>query len=428
MIIKPSLKQAYDLFHQGILTFADMEDEGICIDREYYEKTYAQLTKRISFLVKGIDRFTEAEIFKKKTGKPIISFDIDKNKLSVSHQDLSKLFFKFMGMKTIKSTEKGGISSDDEVLERIGTPFAKEILKIKKLEKNRTTYIAGVYGVSYLDERDGLWKIHPSFNLHIPRSYRSSSNSPNFQNIPVHDEESMKLVRTGIIPRPGNKLSWADFGGHEYRVMACYSKDPEMIRGIKAGEDPHQEWADYLGTNRYDAKQNFVFALSYGSFYKNIYDALAPSYPKLTERRVEQAEKEYWKKYRILKKWQEEQIAAYYRNGYIEMLTGFRCIGWLSRNQIINTPIQGAAFHLLLWSCIELNRIRKKEEWKTKLIGQIHDEMNLDVNPEEENHVKEYIKWVTEEGTREQFPWVIVPLLSEYNSCDIDMPWASAKK
>jgi DNA polymerase-1 len=423
MIIKPTLKQAYDLFHKGILCFSDMEDEGICVDKKYYKKTYEKLTKRVRFLVQKISEMEPAQMFKLKTGKDIISFD---TKLHVSHQDLSKLFFRFMGMKPIKFTEKENVSSDDVVLEKIGTPFTKEILKVKKLEKNRTTYIGGIKDLATLDN-DGLWKIHPSFNLHIPRSYRSSSDSPNFQNIPAHDEESRLLVRTGIIPRPGNKLGWADYGGHEVRIMACYSHDPELMRMINNGEDPHQEWADYLGTNRFDAKNSFVFALAYGSYYKSIYASLTSDYPKLSERRVELAEREFWKKFKVLKQWQEELIRSYYRNGYIEMLTGFRCIGVLSHNQIVNTPVQGTAFHLLLWSCIELNRIRKEENWETKIPGQIHDEIFMDIKPEEENDWRKNVEWVMVEGTRKTFPWIIVPLQAEYGSGEINQPWIVKK-
>lgn len=429
MEIKPTLQQAYDLFHNGVLCFTDMEDEGICIDRDYYEKTYVQLTKRIAHLVKNIGKHEEAHLFEDKMGRPIATFDVEKNKLHISNQDLTKLFFNFMEMKPIKLTEKENYSSDENVLEKIGTPFCKDLLKIKKLEKNRTTYILGIYGVSFFDERDGLWKIHPSFNLHIPRSYRSSSSDPNFQNVPIHDEESKKLVRTGIIPRPGNKLGWADYGGHEIRIFACYCKDPVLILDIVNKVDVHGYWGEYLGVKRYDAKNCFVFPQIYGSYYKSCWsDLVGRGYKELKESRVEQAEREFWKKYRKGKEWQEQLIKDYHARGYLEMLTGFRVVGWLGHNQIINTPIQGTAFHLLLWSCIEVNRIRREEGWKSKLIGQIHDEMVLDIDPKEEGHVRETIEWVMVEGTKRAYPWINVPLVAEYGSCEIDQPWGEAKK
>lgn len=415
-----NLKSAYELFHRGLLCFSDMEDAGICIDKDYYERTYDRLTKRIEFLVRKVDDFDEAKLFKDRTGQSIIYFD---SKLHISHFDLSKLFFQFLGMKPIKFTEKEGVSSDDEVLTKIGTPFAQAILKIKKLEKNRVVYIGGIKNLATLDE-DGLWKIHPSFNLHIARSFRSSSDSPNFQNFPRHDSESMKLVRSGIIPRPGRKLAQADFGGHEWRIMACYSRDPQMIRELKHGYDPHQPWADFLNVKRHDAKNGFTFALAYGSYYENIWnDLVSRGYTDLKKQRVKEAENEFWSKYKGLKRWQDELVRSYFRSGYVEMLTGFRLYGYLRKNQIINSPIQGTAFHLLLWSCIRLNEVRKAEGWKTQLVGQIHDELVVDMDPSEENHVRRTIERIMVEETRQAFPWLVVPLLAEYSSGEVDQPW-----
>lgn len=424
MKIQPTFKSAYDLFHKGLLCFVDMEDEGICVDKNYYERTYEHLTKRIKFLAKEIGQFDEARLFKDRTNRDIMTFD---TKLHVSHQDLSKLLFRFMEMRPIKLTEKENISSDDEVLTKIGSPFTQAVLKIKKLEKNRTTYIGGIRDLATQDE-DGLWKIHPNFNLHIARSYRSSSDSPNFQNFPIHDEESMRLVRSGIIPRPGHKLGWTDFGGHEWRIMACYSRDPEMVKELRNGYDPHQPWADFLGTSRYDAKNSFTFALVYGSYYESIHaDLFAKGYKNLPKKRVEEAEKEFWSKYRGLKQWQERAIQSYYQKGYLEMLTGFKVHGYLSRNQIVNTPIQGTAFHMLLWCCIRLNEIRKQEGWQTKLIGQIHDEAVKDIHPEEEEHVKKTIERVMVKETQQEFPWLIIPLLAEYSSGEVNQPWTVKK-
>jgi DNA polymerase I-like protein with 3'-5' exonuclease and polymerase domains len=83
---------------------------------------------------------------------------------------------------------------------------------------------------------------------------------------------------------------------------------------------------------------------------------------------------------------------------------------------------------MLLWSCIQLNKIRKQEEWKTKLIGQIHDEINKDVYPTEEDHIKETIERIMVKDTQKQFPWLVIPLLAEYKSGEIDQSWAMMKK
>jgi uracil-DNA glycosylase family 4 len=418
----PPLKDAYDLLHEGTLTFNDMSDEGICVDKPYYDKTFDKLTKRIVFLFKKLYVSKEAQLFQAKTGREISL---------TSPDDLKDLFFKYMEIKPIRTTEKGNISVDEDTLEKINSPFTKDLLKIRKIAKTQTTYVRGISELAVEELGSnceaGMWKIHPSFNF-FPATYRSSSSDPNFQNIPSHDEETKLLVRTGIIPSPGHKIAWADYGGHELRIFACYCKDPALMADIKNNVDIHKYWADFMGVSRFDAKNSFVFAEIYGSYYGSVWKSLlAKGYKKLKESTVRDAEKELWHKYRKAKEWQEEWVKSYYRNGYLEMLTGFRVNGYLSRNQIVNYPIQGTAFHLLLWSCIELNRIRKEEGWVTKIPAQIHDEIFMDIAPDEEEYVRKQVEWVMVEGTKKEFKWINVPLLAEYGSGEVDQPWVAEK-
>lgn len=413
----PPLRDAYNLFHKGTLTFNDMSDEGICIDKPYYDKTYNKLTKRIEFLFKKLHESKEAKLFKERTGRDI-SF--------TSPDDLKLLFFKYLDIKPPRITDKGNASLDEEALEKIKLPIARNIVKVRKLERSRTTYVKGISDFA-VEEPDGTYKIHPSFHF-FPATYRSSSSDPNIQNVPVHEEEAKLLVRTGIIPSPGHKIAWADYGGHEIRIFACYCKDPVLVKDVEDKVDIHGYWGEFLETSRYDAKNSFVFAEIYGSNYKAVWNNLqAKGYKNVRESTVEKAEKEFWRKYRKAKEWQEEWIKSYYHNGYLEMLTGFRVNGYLSRNQIVNYPIQGTAFHLLLWSCIELNRKRKEEGWVTKIPAQIHDEIFMDIDPEEEEYVRKQVEWVMVEGTKKQFDWINVPLLAEYGSGEVDQPWIAEK-
>jgi DNA polymerase I-like protein with 3'-5' exonuclease and polymerase domains len=112
----------------------------------------------------------------------------------------------------------------------------------------------------------------------------------------------------------------------------------------------------------------------------------------------------------------------------VPMFHGFQRQGHLSRNQIWNTSIQGTAFHLLLESYIELNRIRKEEGWRSRIIGQIHDEIRMSVHPDELDYVLELTNWVMAEWARRRHPWVIVPLETEFKVAGVDQPWAMEKK
>jgi DNA polymerase-1 len=100
----------------------------------------------------------------------------------------------------------------------------------------------------------------------------------------------------------------------------------------------------------------------------------------------------------------------------------------MSRNDCINYPVQGAAFHCLLWAFIELDRIMRDEQWDTRLIGQIHDAIVLDVHPDELSHVVEVIRRVTCSDLPNAWKWINVPLDVEMELCPIDKSWADKEK
>jgi len=402
-------QQAYNLFHKGVLAFSEMEELGIPVDVKYYQDTSVRLEKRIAFIEKQLLRTPEALLFKSKEGRDI--------KLG-SPDDLKKLLFQYLNIPSLKKTKLDNDSVDKDVMESIDLPFAKDLVKKRKLDKLKATYLDGMLELQV----DG--RIHPNFNLHLVRTYRSSSSDPNFQNLPKRDKESMAMVRGGIIPSKGNRLAEADYGGHEVGIIACYSKDPVLMKERIDGVDIHKEWADFLDVSRFDGKNGFTFALFYGSYFRNIHrDLVSRGYHSLTEMRVQQAEREFWKKYKVVKKFQEGLLESYKRNGYVEMMHGFRRGGFLTRNEVINSPIQGTAFHLLLWSIIRLTQIAKDEGWKSKLIGQIHDSILTDVDDKETDHVVSTIQRVMTKDILPDHPWINIPLISEITITEIDQAW-----
>ena len=96
----------------------------------------------------------------------------------------------------------------------------------------------------------------------------------------------------------------------------------------------------------------------------------------------------------------------------------------MRRNEVLNIPIQGSAFHCLLWSFIEIDRISREEEWDSRLFGEIHDEMLIDTHPEELEHVKGTVERVTTVELPKAFPWIIVPLKVEIEEHPVDGCWA----
>ncbi|KKL56621.1 hypothetical protein LCGC14_2243570, partial [marine sediment metagenome] len=440
---KRGLKQAYRFFHKGLVAFSDTQYIGIPIDLEYYEKEDKRLEKKITKLEHKLLNGKEALLFKKETGNEL------KLQKDFSTKDLRELFFDILKLKPTKMTPnpKTKIPSvDHDVLSQMNNPFAKRIIQRRKLFKVKNTYLAQFKR----EECDG--RIHPFFDLHIPRSYRSSSSMPNFQNIPVRDKEARKAVRQGVIPSKGRKLGLIDYSGTEVCAAACYSKDPVLVKEITDGIDMHQSQAKKLfklnekqvtKDIRFYTKNQFVFPEFYGSWYKACaYNLIETCFDLKTNDgiavkthlknkgivdsddfmdHVKKEEKKFWDKYNVYYDWKEQSIKNYQKNGYIETFFGHRRTGYLSNNQILNTPMQATGFHWLLWSYIEANR--ESKNWKTDLIAQIHDEMIYDLDPREESLVWGTTKDIMCNRIRERYDWIIVPLTVEIETTPVDGSW-----
>ena len=223
------------VFHEGTLALARAERQGIRIDVDYCNRKKKQLTRRIQHYQKKLE---ESELY-------TLWVSTFKGRTKISSNDqLSKILYGKMKIKPEKTTKTGQGSTDEEALRRLGMPELDLILQIRKLDKIRGTYLDAFVR----EQTDGY--IHPFYNLHNVRTYRSSSADPNFQNIPKRDKEAMKICRRAILPRPGNMLIEADFSSLEVNISECYHKDPVMM--------------DYLLNKKSDmhldmAKQIFLF-------------------------------------------------------------------------------------------------------------------------------------------------------------------------
>jgi DNA polymerase I-like protein with 3'-5' exonuclease and polymerase domains len=196
---------------------------------------------------------------------------------------------------------------------------------------------------------------------------------------------------------------------------------------------------------RFYAKNGFVFANFYGASPKScarnlwkvipelsdkegrpIFDYLSDNmiedYASFEEHITEVADK-FWKKFKVFRKWQFSTIEGYHENGYIENKFGFRRRGFIGRNEIINTNIQGSAFQCLLWSGIQINRKLRAEGFSSKVIGQIHDSLITSIHPEEFTDVTHIIKYTMETKLRETYPWIIVPMIAEFEASKPGGTW-----
>jgi len=440
--LRGRLRDANKFFLKGLIALSNAEDHGIRMDENYYNRTHSELTERIKTLEKELLTSKEAQLFREKTRRPL-------NLKSV--KDLRELFYDILKLEPVKLTAKGGPSVDHDVLVTMGNEFASKLAELRKCLKLRDTYL------SQFRREIVNGKMYPTFNLHVARTYRSSSELPNFQNIPKRDKEAEKVTRSGILPSPGFRICEVDYSAIEVRIAACFTCDPVLVAYINdPNSDMHRDQAKELfivddnqvtKELRYYAKNGFVFPEFYGSYYKscarNLWEEVVEggvvtgegitvkehlkregikSYEDF-ERHVQEVEERFWERFKVFKQWQEDVVEFYKRKGCVEMFFGFRRSGYLSRNQIINTPIQGTAFHCLLWSLITLDEIRRKEGWRTSFMGQIHDSIVIDMDPLEQDYVLEVIHRVMCEDIRKEHPWIIVPLEIEVELAPIDRSW-----
>jgi uracil-DNA glycosylase family 4 len=409
--------RAYDLFHDGVLTFCDMEESGVNVDVNYYQDASSRLERRLEVLDNKLLRSPEAQTYARKTGKRLNPY---------SNAQVATLLFKIMGVKPFKATASGkGYSVDQESLQAINIPFTQALLRAKKLRDNKNKYVDGILSWAV----DG--KLHTNLNLHLVETYRSSSSDPNLHNIPIRDAESMKIVRDGIIPSPGNKILDADYVGHEVRIITCLSGDPELRKTIRSGGDVHHDWIGELELEKYkeyksarrDIKDSFVFPKFYGA--KGVYHYLVEAgYEHLNEMTVQKAEREFERMYGGVMNWHKKLLAFYRSHGYVEMPFGFRRRGYLTYNQIINTPVQGTAFHCIVWSLNRINSVRKEENWETKHPLQIHDDIFFDLYPPEEEHILRVTKRIMTEEILKINKWITVPLEVEFEAAEVNEPWS----
>lgn len=374
-----------------------------------------------------------------------------------SREQLATVLYKDMGLEGAKINEDtGNIVLDDEVLNQIDTPYTRLFQRVQKFQKLKSTYLNGI-------ERELCGeRIHGVFNLHLVQTYRSSADSPNLQNMPIRDPEIGTLLRSIIRPKPGKNIVEIDYSALEVHIAACYHRDPTMLEYLETGHDMHKDVAiecyklDKIEKAiRTAVKSFFTFAEFYGDYYASIARNLwkfaethqmesgkfLVDYLKskgLTNLGHEQAmaadsymqyiynvDKAFWEqRFPVYNRWRKSWYQEYQRNGYFHTLTGFRVWGVYKRNEVINSPVQGSAFHCLLRSLIEIQRIIEQRKMGTRLIAQIHDSLLAEV-PEDE--LDDYIGMATGVMTnwlKAQWKWIITPLQTEV---EVGESWATKK-
>ena len=459
MKAQPRTLKAYEFLQAGVQTLSKVEANGIRIDVPYLKRVIKKTTRRIDLLKENLESDPVMKTWRKMYA--------NKTNIFSPHQ-LALVLFDKMGFESPEKTAKGKAKTDEATLEQLDIPFVKRYLKLSKLQRAVNTYLRGILR----DTVDGF--LHPVFSLHLVETYRSSSESPNFQNIPVRIPWMKELVRPAFIPRPGHIFTEADYKGLEVRISCCYHKDPKLIEYVCNPKlDMHREMAaqcfacdedQITPALRYGGKNGFVFPQFYGAYYLSCAQAIWQDYvergaklndgtslrkhlkskdifrlghcdpdrrprPNTFEKHIQQVEDHFWnERFPVYKQWKEDWWATYQRRGGFRMLSDFVVNGVHRRNEVINYPVQDSAFHCLLWSLIKLQEWIERTGSKVKLIGQIHDSIVADVPEEEFEKFTRVMRRIMTVEIRKAWPWIIIPLDIEVEIAHEGESWADKKE
>ncbi|HEZ3965377.1 TPA: DNA polymerase I [Neisseria meningitidis] len=319
-----------------------------------------------------------------------------------SPKQLQEILFDKMGIPTkgLKKTAKGGISTNEAVLEQLAPdyPLPKIILQNRSLAKLKSTYTDKL--PEMISPKDG--RVHTTYAQAVAITGRLASNNPNLQNIPIRTAEGRRVRRAFTAPQ-GSVIVSADYSQIELRIMAHLSGDKTLIAAFQNGEDVHRRTAaEVFGTapeNVSSEQRRYAKTINFGLIYgmgqyglakslgidnlsaKNFIDRYFARYPGVAE---------YMQR-------TKEQAAA---QGYVETLFGRRLYLPDIRNKnanaragaeraAINAPMQGTASDLIKHAMIDVSRWLVSDDLKSKLIMQVHDELVLEVVETELDFVKE---------------------------------------
>ena len=417
-VLEPKLKEvgAEELFHDIemplVPVLADMERNGVRLDTKALDDVRTTFTQRMTEL--------EQEIYQ-LAGE---SFNI------ASPRQVGEILFgKLKIVEKAKKTKTGQYQTSEEVLQSLSSkhPIVEKILAHRGLKKLIGTYVDALPRL--INPNTG--HIHTSFNQCVTTTGRLSSSDPNLQNIPVNSEDG-KEIRKTIIPDEGEIFFSADYSQIELRVMASMSGDENMIEAFTSNADIHaatsakifhKPISEVTKEERSKAKRaNFgiiygisVFGLAQNmgidrSEAKALIDGYFATFPGvhtfMEESKKTATEKGYAE-------------TLYHRRRYLPDITSRNgTVRAIAERNAINAPIQGTAADIIKIAMVRIYQRFKAEGLKSKMILQVHDELNFSVVPEEKFHVKQLVLEEMQNAAA-----LKVPLIAD---CGFGLNWLEA--
>jgi len=369
----PGLRYVYESIEMPAMrVLGIMERNGIRIDSALLAKQGQQVGKRLLEL--------EGEIHK-LAGQP---FNIQ------SPKQIAEILFVQLALPVVKKTPSGAPSTDEEVLQKLAEdyPLPARILDYRSLAKLMSTYIEKLPRMA--DPKTG--RVHTNFSQATAVTGRLASSDPNLQNIPVRTEEGRR-IREAFIPADGCKLLSADYSQIELRIMAHIAEDENLLTAFRDGKDVHQATAaEIFGVpldNVNSEQRRYAKVINFGLIYGMSAFGLASNLG-IERSAAQNYIAKYFDRYPGVAQYMERTRLEARENGYVETVFGRRL--WLpeikgsngprrqgAERAAINAPMQGTAADLIKLAMIAVENWLEKEQLKTRMLLQVHDELVFDV-------------------------------------------------
>ena len=388
----------YDIEMPLVPVLAYMEKNGVCLDAEALKETSLHFTARMNQIEEEVHRLAEME------------FNISSPK-----QVGEVLFDKLKIVNKAKKTKTGQYVTSEEVLEGLRSKheIVGKILDYRGLKKLLSTYIDAL--PLLINPKTG--KIHTSFNQTVTATGRLSSSNPNLQNIPIRNEDG-KEIRKAFIPEEGCEFFSADYSQIELRIMAHLSGDKNMIDAFQEGDDIHAATAskvykigiDEVTREQRSKAKTANFGIIYGISVFGLAERM--NVPRSEAKELIDG---YFATYPQVKEYMDKSIERARENGYIETIFGRKRFlpdinshnavvrGYAERNAI-NAPIQGSAADIIKVAMVRIYQRFQSEGIRSKMMLQVHDELNFSVYPEEREKVQQIVIEEMEKAYAMQVP------------------------
>ena len=379
-----------------------MEQEGINLNTDFLKEFETALDSDITRLEKSI--FEQAgEEFNLASPKQLGPILFEKLKL----------------VDKPKKTKTGQYSTAEDVLSFLAKdhPIVADILEWRSVNKLQSTYVKAL--PEEINPNTG--RVHTVYNQAVAATGRLSSNQPNLQNIPIRTERGQQ-VRKAFIPRDENHvLLAADYSQIELRIIAALSKDPAMLEAFQKGEDIHATTAakvfgvplEEVSREQRSNAKTVNFGIVYGVSAFGL-----SQQTNLNRTEAKELIEAYYATYPQLKNYMSEQVDFARENGYVTTVLGRRrylkdinsqnaVVRGAAERNAVNAPIQGSAADIIKIAMINIHRRMEKENWQSKMLLQVHDELVFDVPKSEVETLSAMVKEEMENAFSLEVPLLV---------------------